>query len=488
MGKRSVKTGRTDGLAASQADGGQREPAGISGARDIALRAVEQARRQRCFVEQALETCLVRAAGPAEAGLARELAMGVIRHKLTLSCLVSAVLEGDIRRIDPVLQDVLFIGVYQLVWLGRVPSFAAVSQAVEQAKRIGGRKAGGLVNAVLRQLLRHRREQRCVFEQADPRRCVRVDHEHGCLFEIDLFDDPEAAPVKYYSLATSCPENLVNRWRRLFGPSRAGELCWAGQFRPPTCLRANCLRIEPGELARRLESEGLGIEYDAERGVVFLVGSPSIRGLSAFKEGLFQPQDPTAMGVVLRAGPQPGQKVLDLCAAPGTKATHMAELMADEGVVVACDVDGEKLARIERGARRLGISIVQTALPDQLAELRGRVGGFDLILVDAPCSNTGVLARRPEARYRFSAGRLRSLTALQGRLLDQAAGLAEKHTRIIYSTCSIEPEENEQAVQKFCERHSSWLLAESLLTLPEAAASRVACHDGGFVAELRRRV
>ncbi len=470
-----------------QLDHGSRPIASSPGARDVALAALAASRQRRCFVDQALQDQPAFAQlAPADAALANELTLGVVRHRLTLSRVLSAMLKGDPRRVRPAIRDAMLIGAYQLIWLDRVPPFAAVDQAVEQAKREDGRKVGGLVNAILRELLRRQQERRCRFDRADPRRCIRVDYQRGCLFDFDLLPDPNAEPVEYLSLATSHPATLVGRWRKYFGLPATRQICWAGQFRPPLCLRPNTLRIEPEALVRQLASEGNTVEFDRARRAVWVAAGPPLPRIRAFAAGLCQPQDPTAMDVVRRAGLEPGMNVLDLCAAPGTKTTQMAEVMEHRGCVVACDVDDRKLGLIRQNAHRLDIDLVQTTLPDGLSHWRERLGRFDVIFVDAPCSNTGVLARRPEARYRFSPQQVQSLVALQAQLLDRAAALADAETRIVYSTCSIEPEENEQAIQHFCVRHQDWRLVDSMQRLPQAGATCLDWQDGGFVAELRR--
>jgi 16S rRNA (cytosine967-C5)-methyltransferase len=457
------------------------------GPRNLAWLALQQARRRTQFVDQALHESLDRpAAQPEHAALATELALGVVRHRLTLSRLISAVLQGQLSRISPPLRDVLFIGAYQLVWLDHVPHFAAVDQAVEQAKHLGGHKAAGLANAVLRQIIRHQQQPRCSFDQADPRRSVRVDYHRACLFDIDLFPDPRLDPVNYHSQATSHPPILVSRWLRHFGLARTAQICWAGQSKPPLCLRPNCLRVSPQQLTQQLQAEGLDTRYDAQRQSLFLVNPPPLRCLQALHNGLAQPQDPTAMAAARRLNPQPGQVVLDLCAAPGTKTTHLAELMQDRGLIIACDTSPPKLEQIQQNCRRLGITIVRTTLPHQLAELRARLDHLDAILLDVPCTNTGALARRPEARYRFNLNRLQSLADLQANLLDHAAALADRHTTILYSTCSIEPEENEHAIQQFCHRHPDWSLIDSLQTLPHCGPDPADWRDGGFLADLRQ--
>lgn len=203
------------------------------------------------------------------------------------------------------------------------------------------------------------------------------------------------------------------------------------------------------------------------------------------------------MSVAPLLGPQPGERVLDLCAAPGGKTTHLAELMDDRGSIVACDISGEKLTLIEQNCRRLGITIVETCLADDLDNLIERDGGFDCVLVDTPCSNTGVLARRVEVRHWLKPAGLRELARKQMELLKKAVRAARDNVKILYSTCSIDMLENESLIQDFLQENPSFHLIEEKLTLPRSfgptcntdqkSDEDIDYHDGGYVALLVER-
>ncbi len=439
------------------------------------------------FIPQRLDRLIAeRGPAPAEAALATELAMGVTRHRLTLDHLVAHVFHGRMSRLDRSLLPVLRVGVYQLVWLDRVPDFAAVDTAVEQAKRLAGRKAAGLVNALLRQILRRRLDPARTEPPHDPRRGVRIGPKRWREFDADLFADPGSDPAGYLSSATSHPAPVVRRWLDRYGWARTESICLAGSLRPPLVLRVNRRRIDVARLVQRLLDEGVTATADTSTGAVFVADAPPVRRISAVAEGLCQPQDATAQATVREAAPTPGQKVLDLCAGPGTKTLQLAEYMDDRGVILACDRSPEKIALVEETCRRMELGCVQTTPADALEAAAERVGPFDLALVDVPCSNSGVLARRPEARYRITVERIAGLSDTQGRLLALAARFVREGGRLVYATCSIEPEENEQVVQRFLTGSTGWELRHSKLTLPQVGQTLTDWRDGGFRAVMTR--
>jgi len=483
-------------------------------ARDVALAVLADARAGRRAAKRSLDELIERyRVAPADVGLAGEIVWGVMRHRLTLEAVLRPATEGRWDRVGSTLRHILLVAAYQLMWLDAVPAFAAVNEAVEQAKREGGRRAAGFVNAVLRFVQRHMLAREDRVPADDPRCCVPTAPARYCHFDMPVLPDPAAAPVAYLAAVTSHPEMLVRRWIKAFGPKAAEMICAAGTRRPPLILRPNVLRTDAVGLAERLRAEGCDVEIarlrngpsspekkdaavqppcDSSRehdAVVLLAASPpsaALPRLAAFRDGLFQPQDITAMQPVRAAGVRIGNVVLDLCAGYGTKATQAAEQMADGGLVIASDSDPGKLGALADNCRRLGITCVRTATPDELAAVVAAQRRLDVILVDVPCTNTGVLARRPEARYRFTPAALRALAATQARLLHRAAELARPQTRLCYSTCSLEKEENEGIVEDFCKRHRGWRVLRSQLTLPQCGTGPADWRDGGFFAVLVR--
>jgi len=457
------------------------------GARDIAVEALRGGQEQGRFAQDRLDRLIAdRRPSAVDAALATELTLGVVRHRLTLDHLISRGFHGRVHRLDPGLLAVLRVGVYQIVWLDRIPAFAAVDSAVEQGKQIAGRRAGGLVNAVLRRLLRDRLDEVLSEPPDQPRRCVRVGVARWRAFDTDLFGDPETDPVGYVSASTSHPAVLVRRWLAHFGRPQTEQICLAGGQRPPLVLRVNQRRIDVQALLERLASEGTVAVAGLSGGSVFVAEGPPARQIPAVAEGLCQPQDVTPQAPVRASPPAPGHKVLDLCAGLGTKTTQLAEHMDDQGLILACDRSAGKVGSIDETCRRMGVSCVETVLADALDDAAVRHGPFDLALVDVPCSNSGVLARRPGARYRITPKRLSGLAAAQRHLLDQAARFVRPGSRIVYSTCSIEPEENEQVVASFLTHVTGWRLVDSRLTLPQVGRQLTDWRDGGFFAVMAR--
>jgi 16S rRNA (cytosine967-C5)-methyltransferase len=463
------------------ADRGQTRRLDSPGARDIAVDVLRDDRDPGPFTQHRLDRLVAeRKPSRADAGLATELALGVVRHRLTLDHLLSRVFHGDMRHIDPRLLPVLRVGAYQLVWLDRIPPFAAVDSAVDQAKRLAGRRAGGLVNALLRQILRHRRDEVVPDPPDQPRRCIRIDRDRWRAFDTDLFADPASDRAGYLAAATSHPAHLVRRWLDRFGRGKTEQICLAGSLRPPLVLRVNRRRTGVRALMDRLAAEGTTAVACASTDAVFVSDAQPVREMQAIADGHCQPQDVTAQSVVRAAPPRPGQKVLDLCAGPGTKTTQLADYMEDRGLILACDRSAAKIASIEDHCRRMGVTCARAVPADELDTAAAQWGPFDLALVDVPCSNSGVLARRPEARYRITAERLGKLADAQSALLARAARHVRPGGKIIYATCSIEPDENEHVVQRFLTGPAGRRLLDSKQVLPRAGQALTDWRDGGF--------
>ena len=419
---------------------------------------------------------------PAGRALATELALGCVQRRRTLDAILRAYLAQPKKPLPPRLRNILHVAIYQLVMLDRIPDFAAVSEAVQAAQRCQP-KMTRMVNGLLRTLARELSEAQPAPAPRDMRAIPTAPACHRSVGR-DILPDPQTQPAEHLAVAHSLPDELAQRWIRQFGLEKAHDLGAGANVPPPLICRVNALRTDvPGALERLTRQGCQARPHQAPRAIV-LPPQPPLTSLAPFQEGWIQPQDPTAMQVALDAQPRPGQEVLDLCAAPGTKSTHLAELMQNRGRIVALDVSPEKLALIKENRTRMGASIIETGLAPTAGSLGA--GRFDLALVDAPCSNTGVLSRRPEARWHFSAGDLGRLAGDQRFLLTAAAALVKPGGRLVYSTCSIEPEENEH-VARWMSKQGRARLVRDRLTLPGGWSDPTTWHDGGYVAifELR---
>ncbi len=414
-----------------------------------------------------------------DAALARELALGCVRRRLTLDAVLRAFLDRPDRRPPPAVGKILRVALYQILYLARVPDFAAVSEAVEQTGRFGHKRQGGFVNAMLRTILRNVSELICgeVPVAAD---VVPVAPKAYRRVQRAVFPDPAVDQAGYLAAAMSIPDVLARRWIERFGSvSAAMRPAEHANVRAPLIVRVNCRKADVRTAVASIEADGVDALPHSNGRSIVLGRQRRLTELAAFVAGWIQPQDPSATAVVLAAGARAGMKALDLCAAPGTKTTHLAEVMDDSGSITAVDLP-EKLQRIEANCRRLALTIVKTLPADQLPQLAAE--SFDLVLADVPCTNTGVLARRAEARWRFNDERLRKLVKDQEFLLAAGERFVKPGGRLVYSTCSLEPEECGRLVKRFLARQSRLELVSEALGMPAGADDPCRWYDGGYVA------
>ena len=357
----------------------------------------------------------------------------------------------------PMLQNLLRLGLYQIFWLERIPDHAAVHETVELARHSGFHLQAGFINAVLRGYLR----------EFDATRRL-------------LADLKTAQP----HLGYSHPEWLVARWQQRWGADRAAQLLEWNNTPPKTFARVNTLKADPGKLLTQWREEN--VEYDfvrrdwLEENLVFELKSyPPLSRLPSFQQGLFYIQDPSTLLAVRELDPQPGETVLDLCAAPGGKLTFIAQLMRNEGRLLAHDTAPDRLEMIDQNCTRLGVTCVQTVLPSTLNAQPSTT--HDRILIDAPCSNTGVMRRRVDLRWRIRLEEIARLRATQLDLLRQAAPLLKPGGTLVYSTCSLEPEENGDVLTEFLAGQADFKVERTRELLPFVEGV-----DGTFVVRLMK--
>ncbi len=450
----SPRTGRKAPRGTGRRSGcGERGPA-PSQARDLALRTLHRVDVDKAYASLALgEVLEAYPADKRERALATELAYGVCRRLNTLDYLIGCFSRRPVAELDPWVRNALRLAVYQIAYLERVPAPAAVNAAVEQARRFANAGAAAFANAVLHGYLRGREAVR--------------------------FPDPDTDPVGHLSLVHSHPEWLVRRWLARFGFDGARRLLEFDNTAAPVTVRANRLRTTPEDLAARLAAEGVAARPGRWAPEALVIeGFPRLEELAAFREGLFQVQDEAAILVGRALDPRPGETVLDAAAAPGGKATHIAELMGGRGRVIANDVHPGRLALIEASCRRLGIGCVETVAMDG-RDLPGRfAGAADRVLLDAPCSGLGVLRRRPDARWRKSEALIADLAGLQRELLAAAARCVRPGGVLVYSTCTLEPEENGAVVDAFLNGNPDFAPESLAPHLPRELAGEAGVADG----------
>lgn len=354
----------------------------------------------------------------------QEISYGVLRHRSLVDRVVAAFLKGDIQTLPVAVLNILRSGAYQLIFMDRVPASAAVNESVKIAKKLGHAGTAGLVNAVLRKVAGRGRE-------------VAAAGEKGV-------DAPSLAR------SYSHPEWLVRRWVDRYGWEKAEALLAADNEMPPLTLRGNSIKGSRQELINRLGSEGIAAVATSvsPHGIRVTEGNPF--ETTTFREGWFSVQDEGAQLVSLLLAPCPEDSVLDLCAAPGGKATHLAELMSDRGRVVAVDNSAQRMQKVSEAVGRLGLGSVAPLVADaSLPSLSTVAGEHDKVLADVPCSGLGVLRRHPEARWEKKESDLGRLKARQLAILTNAAACLRPGGVLVYATCSTEPEENMEVVTEF---------------------------------------
>jgi 16S rRNA (cytosine967-C5)-methyltransferase len=400
---------------------------------------------------------------------AAEYVAGITRQRRWLDFLIAHFYRGNANQLEPALRQILRIGLYDILFLS-TPPHAAVNEAVELAKRVVRPKAGGLVNGILRAVLRHR----------------------------DRLPEPDTGkPERDLAVRTSHPTWIARRWLGRYGEAEARALLEHDNERPRYALRINTLRTTPD--AFKDDLDGLGVEWTPSEWLddfVLVEQLQPVLRAGWLDDGRCAVQDEAAALVVHLLDPQPGETVLDVAAAPGGKALYAALRMRDEGRVRAFDIHPARANLVRESAAAHGLKSVEVEAADlrELAQRPDPPQG-DRVLLDAPCSGLGVLAKRADLRWRRAPEEIDELTDLQDDLLDAAAALVRPGGLLVYSTCTIEPEENAERVGAFITRHPGFSLDRADGFVPDtfvteegyfAAFPHRHGTDGAFAARLRK--
>ena len=424
--------------------------------REIACTVLQRREGGSDYVENLLAAELERSPlRPADRALAQELAYGAVRWQATLDWLIARKTDGRTQKAG--LQTLLRLGLYQLFWLDRVPDHAAVHETVELTKRLGFGAQAGFVNAVLR----------------------------GCLREHDAIRNSlDELKTAQPHLGFSHPDWLVQRWRAHWGDADLHRLLEWNNTPPKTFARVNTLKTDAARLLNRWrEQENVTYDFGRwdwidENTVFELKQHRPLAELGSFRDGWFYVQDPSTLLAVAMLDPKPGETVLDFCAAPGGKTALIGQRLNNEGCVVANDTSPDRVKLVEDNCARLGVTCARPIcnLPPATPNSQ-----FDRVLIDAPCSNTGVLRRRVDLRWRIRPEEITRLAATQLQLLTRAAPLLKPGGTLVYSTCSLEPEENTAVVKAFLSAHQAFALEHERESLPFNDHA-----DGAYVARMGR--
>lgn len=430
----------------------------MTSAREAALRALIDIDENNAYAGQARDTVLRSVdLSTRDRAFCTQLIFGVTKFRKTIDHIIETFSTRPVGKTDPVTRNTLRLGVYQIHYLTQVPKYAAVYESVALAKKHGHAGSAKFVNAVLRSLLRNPK-------------AIRFP---------ELADDP----VAHISLRYSHPEWLVSRWIKRFGPEETVELCKANNEEPPVTIRANTLKTTREALMAKLSDEGCEVvPSDLVHEGIEIRSCGDLFTFQPYLDGMFVAQDIGSMLVSYVLSPEPGENIIDLTAAPGGKVTHIAQLMRDTGLIIACDVHEHRLALVSENLKKLGIVSVKPLLCDS-RKLPPDIHGmkFDRVLLDAPCSGTGVLRRRADLRWQRTEEDLRNLVELQKELLESAANLVRPGGILVYSTCSIEPEENREQISAFIGRHPEFSLDNARPYLPSGFKTRFPDQGTPFV-------
>ena len=436
--------------------------------RETALRVLTSCRTHGAWADAALQAQVRRdGLDRKDAALCSRIVYGVLQNHLLLDFYLGAYCTQRLDHLQPPLADILRIGAYQILFLDKVPDSAAVNSSVELAKLSKRGQAAGLVNAVLRKISQNK--------------------EH-------LPPIPEGDTAKYLSIRYSHPRWLVKRLLALLGREETEALLALNNQPAPITAQVNTCRYEAQAVRENLLAAGVEAETDpALPDCLYLSGSGDLERLELFRAGAFYIQDPASRLAVLALDPQPGGKVLDVCAAPGGKSFAAAIAMEDRGEVWSCDLHPHKKTLIQKGAQRLGLTCIQAKTADGKVFLPQWEEAFERVLVDAPCSGLGVIRKKPDIRFKDPAP-LAGLPQVQGAILDNAARYVKPGGVLVYSTCTILDRENGGVTDAFRAAHPEF--CREGFTLPGPAGEvpggqitlwpQIHGTDGFFICRLRR--
>ena len=393
--------------------------------REAAVDTLTACRRLEAWSDASLKAAC-RGLDRREAALAARLTYGVLQNRALLDFYLGQFCSQSFDKLEPFIRDVLRLGAYQILYMDRVPDSAAVNESVELVKRRKRQRAAGMVNALLR----------------------RISREKASLPAI-----PDSGSAAYLSLRYSHPRWLVERLLELLGREEAEEYLRLDNESVPTTIQRNSLRCTARELTESLEASGARLSAHPWLPDCWqLSGGGDLEAMPAFQAGWFQVQDAAARAAAIAAGTKSGDRVLDVCAAPGGKSFAAAMEMGDVGQVIACDIHPHKLALIEKGAQRLGLTCVTPVLADGRQERTEWLESFDAVICDAPCSGLGIIRKKPDVRYKDPRV-LAGLPRVQKAILDNACRYVRSGGVLLYATCTILPEENQEITDAFLSGH-----------------------------------
>lgn len=406
----------------------------VDKAREVALKTLYRINNEGAYSNIALDEEISKNAQKLNAkdiGLISEIVYGVITWKLTIDEIIKKYSKIRLKKISPWILDILRLSIYQIVFLDKIPKSAAVNEGVNLAKRYGHRSSSGFANAILRKV-------------------EKQDYE-----DFKNIKDEKERLSKQYSMPLWIIEELMEEGLEL---EKIEEICISSNIRPKVSIRINTLKTNKEELKQILENENIKATDGILKDFLVLDKAKNIERLESFKNGLFTVQDEAAGLTSLILNPKKGENILDACSSPGGKTTYIAQLVENEGQIIAFDIHEHRTRLVEQNAKRLGVNIIETKVQDASKFEEKYVNKFDKILLDVPCLGIGVLKRKPDIKWQKKKEDVKEISEIQYKILENCSKYLKPKGELVYSTCSILKEENENLIEKFLHKNKEFKL------------------------------
>lgn len=388
---------------------------------------------------------------PENPAFVRELVYGVLANKLLLDYYLNLLIPSGIEKVKKREKTLLRMGLYQLKFMKNIPQYAAVNETVSLAKSLcRGRE--GFINGVLRGYIKKQGE-----------------------LQLPCDDTDEILSVKY-----SFSPWIIKMWKKQYGQESTIKLMEASNSRPALCIRVNLMKTTVEELSHLLSEKGMVVDKGRYSDIVLYVSGSNILDLEEYKKGLFSIQDETSVLACQYLEPRPGDLVIDTCASPGGKTSAIGEMMDNRGKIISCDIYPHKLELIKKQADRLGITIIETKLLDGIKGDKALSGKADKVLADAPCSGLGVIRKKPEIKYKEQKD-IQKLIKVQSDILNNASYYVKPNGVLLYSTCTINKDENDEQIEKFIKTHEDFEILYEKQFLPTDGL------DGFFICKMMKK-
>jgi 16S rRNA (cytosine967-C5)-methyltransferase len=440
-------------------------------ARDLAVKILHEINEKDAYSNISISRNVNNKLSAIDESFLRELVYGVLENKLFIDWIIKEFSKIKFKKIKPIVKEILRIGIYQIMFMDKVPDGVAVNESVKLAKKYSHKGVYGFVNGLLRNVIRNKNNIK--------------------------LPDKDKNPIEYLSIKYSHPKWMIEQWIQEFGYQFTEELCIANNMKPKLNIRVNTLKINRDELINILRKKGFEVEKTRYAKDGIIINNPiRITQLDEFKAGLFQIQDESSMLVAQILNPKEDSLVIDVCSAPGGKTTHIAQKMNNNGKVIARDIHEHKLRLVEENSKRLGIDIIETEKYNALILDEKLIGKVDYCLVDAPCSGLGLIRRKPDIKWKKSKDDIKEITKLQYEILLNSSKYLKKNGILVYSTCTIEKEENMKLINRFLAENPEFSLIgfssliENSGEMPSAENGYIEIYpniydmDGFFIAKM----